>query len=286
MKTLFIVIIALFITVLPTIAQEEEQEGFVDGGTTFTTNYIDHTTVTDSNEGINTYWKNIWYKKWSLLKKGNIEPLKESKRDNVVLVIEEGEELQPWTSFVDLGIGGLNVPILGIRLGKVVPRVIGSKKGTHVLGLAYSGNSDYILLSLQEDSIQVETVAKLLYDYVVSCKGEKGKALVFEKADAVTYINEALKDNTIRKKMQDEAVKRVNMVAPVVCIEYNPESGAALFAHSAINFIPHWKNVAISRYIERKSKGKYTLENIDQADAVFKAELRDSFLKELDKMTK
>lgn len=275
MRTLLFVIVALFMTAFSAMAQEEQKFTFEEEPGSSTYIYEDHTTTRHLNT-IATQWKDLWFGKWSHLKEGGIVPLKGIRRDYTVLV-DKKDWLEPVASVNVFDIDGIKASVMCVRQ---------EKGDTRVLGLMRLADADYFLLSLKEDSIKLESAARLLYEYAVSCKREKGKTADFEKIDLVVYLNGVLADNAIRNQMMNDAVKAVNRIAPVDCIGYNPESGSALFMHLAGNFIPLWKDMAINEYLGKKSKGKYTLETIGDADASFKAELRDAFLKKVEKLTK
>lgn len=212
-----------------------------------------------------------------------IDQLKENHQDNIVLLVEN-QELRPYASFFEFEIERCSpkVRVICIRTTEAKTQVIGYLKST-----------SQFILSLTEDKVEVTHTLRMICDYLGrtvkssnsnSKFGEINKEMT--EMECSNFIQKVLNDETVIRRVCDDTEKMVYRYAPVKCIAYNPETSAALFKHSAANFIPNWKSMAINSFIEKETGGKYDLISIKQADEEVKNKLYEGFIKKLDKYTK
>lgn len=210
------------------------------------------------------------------------DQLKGNNQDNIVLLVEN-QELRPYASFFEFETHcSPKVRVMCIRTTSSKAQVIGYLKYT-----------SQFILSLTEDKVAADHALRMICDYlgkaVKSSKsankfGEIKKEMT--EMECSEFIQTVLNDETVMRRVCDDTEKMVNKYAPVKCIAYNPETGAAIFQHSAANFIPNWKYMTMNSFIEKETGRKYDLISIKQADEEVKSKLHEDFIKKLDKYTK
>lgn len=210
------------------------------------------------------------------------DQLKENNQDNIVLLVEN-QELRPYASFFEFETHcSPKVRVMCIRTTSSKAQVIGYLKST-----------SQFILSLTEDKVAADHALRMICDYlgkaVKSSKsankfGEIKKEMT--EMECSEFIQTVLNNETVMRRVCDDTEKMVNIYAPVKCIAYNPETGAAIFQHSAANFIPNWKYMTMNSFIEKETGRKYDLISIKQADEEVKSKLQEDFIKKLDKYTK
>lgn len=212
-----------------------------------------------------------------------VDQLKENHQDNIVLLVKN-QELKPYVSSFEFEIERCSpkVRVMCIRTTEAKTQVIGYLKST-----------SQFILSLTEDKVEVTHALRMICDYLgKAAKSSKSANKFGEIKKEMTemeyskFIQTVLNDETVMRRVCDDTEKMVNRYAPVKCIAYNPETGAAIFQHSAANFIPNWKYMTMNSFIEKKTGRKYDLISIKQADEEVKSKLHEDFIKKLDKYTK